>query len=191
MDHLKTTRLTAAKICHEISGYLSVMKFLQEDLKSCENDDLKMLLDDIDLLSYTMDFFRNLYSASKAQNITSNNILNIYKYKGVLLKGAEEVFDSLLTTNEEDILSCILYIIMKSCRKDDVVSIDYTNDVITINATVPLATGIIKALNHRSCEEDIFNVLAKYANYLAYLEKYAINAENDKNNNLRIKLWKE
>ena len=196
MDQLKTTKLTAAKICHEIANYLSIMKFLEEDLRpSCHNDDLKMLLDNVDLLTYTMDFFRNLYASSKQKTGVGDVVFNIYKLKGISLIGSEKVFQSFSNPNEESMLACILYIIMKSCRHGDEVSIAFDNNLgVSIEITASIASlpsSILYAINSDDCEEDIFNVLAKYAKQLANLEKYCMSTNDSVPNNLGIKIWKK
>jgi len=192
MNELRTTKLTAAKICHEISGYLSVMKFLQEDLKSLEsNDDLKMLFEEIDLLSCSMDFFRNIYSSSKQKTGIYKIISNIYKLKGVSLPDLSSLFDNASNANDENFLAGVLYIVLKSCRQGESVFVEgNSSDIVITTGTSSLPSSIINAMNNDDCDEDIFNVLAKYIKTLANLEKYSINVESVLNGGLRIKIWK-
>ena len=196
MDQLKTTKLTAAKICHEIANYLSIMKFLEEDLRpSCHNDDLKMLLDNVDLLTYTMDFFRNLYASSKQKTGVGDVVFNIYKLKGISLIGSKKVFQSFTNPNEESMLACILYIIMKSCRHGYEVCIAFEDNLgVSIEVTASIASlpsSILNALNSDECDEDIFNIIAKYARRLASLEGYCISGDSNGSTNLGIKIWKK
>lgn len=193
MDQLKTTRLTAAKICHEIAGHLSVMKFLQDDLKFAgNNEDYKMLCDGIDMLSNTMDLFRNLYSSSKQKNGIDKIIYNIYKLKGIYLSELSEIFEAFSNSNEENILACMLYIVMKSSRQRDAIKVEEKKpfEIEIFGENLALPSSVINAINDDDCEEDIFNVLVKYAKTLAKLEKIQMGAEVISNGGLRIKIWK-
>ena len=57
MDNINSVKFTVARLCHEIANSLSVIKFLQEDIDSSENYEIKELFKNIDLMVYTMDFF--------------------------------------------------------------------------------------------------------------------------------------
>lgn len=193
MDQLKTTKLTAAKICHEIANHLSVMKFLQEDLKSSYIYEVKELLGTVDLLTATMDFFRNIYSASGSISSTSKVITEIYKLKGVVLKGSE-FFYNFESSDEENIICGMLYIIIKSCKSGDVVSInrEKMSWVITIkNKNRRFPEAVLSAINNREVLEDIFNVFVLYVKQLAMESRYDMLADEDDEEFLRVKIWKK
>ena len=193
MNQLKTTKLTAAKLCHEIAGHLSIMKFLQEDIKTAyDGEDLKMLFDGIDLLNFTMEFFRRMYSSSSQKTGICEVVSNIYKLKNISISDLSDIFEKFKSSNEENILACLLYVVLKSSRSRDSVVVTNTGDKITIeSSTLSLPSSVMTAINDDNCEEDIFNVFIKYAKSLARFENVCMNAEALDKGGLQIKLWKK
>lgn len=186
MNNLKSAKLSVAKICHEMANHLSVMKFLQEDLGNSDVHEVKELLKIVDLLTFTMDFFRNIYTASSANSDIKKILLNIFKLKGIILSDNENS----LSNNFENVLCGILYIIMKNCKSGDEIKLSKIEEIIFI--TIPegrsLSENIVNAFNN-SLDDDVFNVFVNYIKELANLENLKINIEN-KNKNLRVKIWK-
>ena len=192
MIELKTTRLTVAKLCHEISGCLSIMKFLEEDLEASQStEDLKMLFNEVDIISFVMDFFRNIYSSSNQKTEIHNVIANLYKIKNITLNNLPEIFQDFKNGNEENILAGILYIILKSCRAESSVFVCRTVDIVSVTTeNASLSYSIINALNNDDAEEDIFNVFAKYIKAIATSEGYVIKAESLLNGGVSLVICK-
>lgn len=195
MDGLKTTRLTVAKLCHEMSGCLSIMKFLEEDLEASQStDDLKLLFSEIDIMSSVMDFFRAVYSCSYQKTKIYETVVFLYKVKKVSLQSLlviQKIFDDFENGNEENILAGVLYVVLKSCRSSSAVFVENVNSVISITTeNASLAYGTINALNNDDAEEDVFNVFAKYIRILANLEKYVIQASSLLNGGVNITICK-
>lgn len=171
-----------------MANSLNVIKFLQEDIFPSENDTIKELFQNIDLMTYTMDFFRNIYTSSESRGRINEKLLNILKLKDISLIGD---IDILLNISPvfENIICGILYICMKSCKASDNVILEKNNDKIIIqlsNRTFPQETQ--KAFQEPDVEENVFNVFVLFVKYLAKSHDILIHAEFD-SNNIKITLW--
>ena len=190
LDNVKTVQLAVAKICHEIANYLSIIKFLQEDIKEKATPEILELNKNIDLLSYTMDFFRNAYSDSVQSAKTPEIIKAICTLKEIDLKIAPEILENLENNNLINAISLFVYIISKVSKSGERLEISKENDAIVIKTakTVTLQKSIQGVINGESAEEDIFNILACYARYLLNSAEY--NAEIKISDKLQIRIWK-
>ena len=193
-DQLKTTKLTAAKICHEIANHLSVLKFLQEDLKSSYNCEADEIINIVDLLTATMDFFRNIYSTTGSISNISKIITDIYRLKKITIENNGCFYD-FESTNEENIICGMLYVVMKSCKSADTVSINFEKNLWIIkikNKNRKFSDAIFNAINNDEVDEDIFNVFVLYIKKFALESGYSILTDEDATDGfLRVKIWKK
>lgn len=190
LENLKTIQLTAAKICHEIANYLSIIKFLQEDIKENESAEILELNKSIDLLSYTMDFFRNVYGSSVQPSKAPEIIKTICELKDLNLKFDPEI---LTECEDNDLINAIclfVYILSKTSRPNETTFVNKSNEVVTITkeGQSALPKSIKNLLNNESSTEDIFNILASHAKHLLNSSKY--NVEISTKNKLQIRIWK-
>jgi hypothetical protein len=184
-----TLTLTVAKICHEIANYLSILKFLEEDICFSYNAETVEFIKNIDLLSFTMDFFRNIYSNSSQSSNQFENIKNICKLKDIELAVSSQVIDKKLPGNAMNSICVILYIFAKISKTKDMINVDFINDCVVIekNGSANVSNSIIDALNNSTCKKDIFNILAKYAKDLLNSINYNINISTEPK--LIVKIW--
>ena len=173
------TNLTVAKICHEIANYLGVIQFMKEDISS-NNEEIQELLKIIDSLTYTMDFFRNIYSDNIDSNAVINDINRICNLKGIKIL----VEDNLIATIPDNVKNAIfgvVYTIMKVSKKDDVIKLSGTNNktVIKIPEYRTLPTGVANALVNENVTDDIFNIFINYVKNIANSNGYKILLDNE------------
>lgn len=188
MDNLKSVELTVAKLCHEMANSLSVMKFLQEDIDASQNHELKELFKTVDLLTYTMDFFRRIYSLSENSIQVNGILLDILQSKNISLIGNLNIFSN-ASPIFDNVICGILYICMKACREADSILIEETGEKIVIsvsNRTLP--QEVVKALQGTDVTENIFNTFALYIKNLAKLNHIDIISDINPNN-ISITLW--
>lgn len=188
LNNIDSINFTVARLCHEMANSLSVMKFLQENIAPSENNEIQELFKHIDLMTYTMDFFRNIYSSS-VNTVRINDVLfSILNLKNISLNGDIDVF-SKISIVFSNIICGILYIYIKSCRASDSIILKKDNDKIIIsieNRTFPFET--IKAFQESSIEENIFNTFILYIKHLAKSHDILIKSNFD-SNNTTIVLW--
>ena len=169
------TQLTVAKICHEMANHLSIIKFLQEDLAEHNSPELKELLRTVDLLSLTMDFFRNIYSAKIDSVSLFETLKKIYNLKGISLSDPYTIVQS-LPENLQNAISGILYTIMKVSKPGDIVKVsgNFSMIVVDVPKDRALPKNVSASLEETSVNDDIFNIFVNYTKYLADLEDYKI-----------------
>ena len=169
------TQLTVAKICHEMANHLSIIKFLQEDLAEHNSPELKELLRTVDLLSLTMDFFRNIYSAKIDFPTLFETLKKICNLKGICLSDPYDIIQS-LPENLQNAISGILYTIMKVSKPGDVVKVSGNFSMIIVDAPrgKALPKTVTTALEGNFVKDDIFNIFVNYTKYLANLDGYKI-----------------
>ena len=200
MSNLTTTMFTASNLCHEIANYLSVMKFMQEDVEEFlgnkTDETVESLFKTIDQLTLAMDFFRNLYSPAEGKNEVLHILLKLYKIKGIKISGLNEtIYETLENHTTEKIYSAILYVILKSCRDTSHISVEKMSNGVNIicSQDVFLKDSITEAFNSENPDSmhcDNFNILAVYANQLAESEKYTIKAIQSPSKSFMISIWK-
>ena len=186
MDQLKSIQLTVAKLCHELAGPLSIMKFLQEDLAESKNYEVKELLKSLDLLIYTMDFFRLVYSSTSSLEL-KNNLLKILEAKQIKLKDDSEV----LLETSSNLICGILYLVTKSCKPNDIIVIEQDKQTTTITAdNRAFPTEVEAAFNNNQANQNVFNIFVLYLKQIAKTENLEI-ASDSKENRIKVKIWKE
>ena len=181
----KDTNLTVAKICHEMANYLSVLNFIKEDIASNTTGDVREMFKIIELLTHTMDFFRNVY----ADNIDSNTVINVLK-KIYLLKEINLFLPSdNISGKIQGAICCVLYTIMKSSKSGDIVSVSNVGNKVVINmpADCLLPVEVNKALSS-DIPNNAFNILVNYAKSIARLDGYEIKIED---NLKQVVIWKQ
>lgn len=177
-----------ARLCHEMANSLSIIKFLQEDIASSENNETKEFFKHIDLMTYTMDFFRNIYSSSLNTVKLDEILFNIFNLKNISLSGDIDVF-SKISIVFSNIICGILYICMKSCKSSDNIILKKDDNKIIINIrnrSLPFET--IKAFQESNIEENVFNTFILYVKHLAKSHDILIES-NFAPNNTTIALW--
>jgi len=188
LDNINSVKFTVAKLCHEIANSLSVIRFLQEDIDSSENYEIKELFKNIDLMVYTMDFFRNIYSYSGKKPKINEILFNILSLKNISLNGDINIFSE-ISADFDNIICGLLYICMKVCKSSDCITLKKDNDKIILNVsnrTFPQET--IKAFQEPNIEENVFNTFILYVKYLA--KSYGILIDsNFESNNIKLTLW--
>lgn len=174
MTGLNTTRLTVAKLCHEMSGCLSIMKFLTEDLEKAQNaTDLKDLFNEVEMMTAILEFFRAIYSDSKHKANIYDVIANLFQKKKVKLNNSKQIatiFDNLKTGFQERILAGILYIVLQACCSSFSVSVEWREENLCIfSDSATLASNILMALSDDNVEENVFNIFALYVKKMIVL----------------------
>lgn len=204
IDTLLTTQYTASNICHEIANYMSIIKFVQDDVlhdfksRNLSEETLEQLFVNIDIAMLIMDFFRNLYSPSQSKNDVLKILHNIYKFKGVKISGLNpDSSDSIKTYSVERIAASLLFIILKLSRAKNDIIFDSLSGNIVINIK-GYSPDFKKELNKILTDGDdgettqnVFNVMIHYAKCLAAVDKYAIKIDDKNVDNLRIIICKQ
>lgn len=173
-----------------MANSLSIMKFLQEDISFSDNEVIKELFQNIDLMTCTMDFFRNIYASSKNRVRINEILLNILKLKNISLSGDINVL-SKVSIAFENVICGIIYICMKACKTSDNILLENNNNKIVIkisNRTFPQETQ--KAFQELDLEENAFNIFVLYVKYLAKSLDIFIDSDFDLNN-IVITLWNQ
>ena len=178
------TNLTVAKICHEMANYLIILNFIREDIEDSGQPEVMEMLHNIELMTYTMDFFRNIYTDNINPDALMTDIEKICAIKGVNISIIDDI---ILTENVKIIVCGILYIIMKVLEHGDTVNITKNVDKITvvIPGTRNLPLSVSRALS-KNVDDDIFNVFVNYINALANLYEYKIELINQE-----VIIWKK
>ena len=165
------------------------MKILQDDVCLVSSLETTEFIKNIDLLSYTMDFFRNIYSNSRQNSNQFEDIKNICKLKDIELSVSRRFIDKKLPVNVMNSICIILYIFIKISKTKDIINVDFINNCILIekSGSANVSNGIKNALNKNTCREDIFNILAKYAKDLLNSVRYNVNMITEPK--LVVKIW--
>ena len=185
----KDTNLTVAKICHEMANYLSVLNFIKEDVEGTATGNISEMCKIIDLLTCTMDFFRNVY----ADNIDSKAVIDalkkIYHLKAINLFIASNNGIYSLPGKVQGAIYCILYAIMKSSKSGDIVVASRSTDkfVIKLPENRSLPADANEALTE-STQNNVSNILVNYAKSIASPEGYKITLDD---NFKQVLIWKE
>ena len=176
----QTTQLTVAKICHEMANHLSILKFIQEDLADFDRPEIKEMLKTIDLLSITMDFFRNIYSPKIDPVAVSKDLQQIYDLKEIEISDPDGVLQS-VPENLQSAIDAILYTIMKNSKPGDIVKVSKSDNgiILEIPTGRALPQNILNAFVKTPVADDIFNIFVNYAKHLASLDGFKILNEED------------
>lgn len=189
---MQNSRLTVAKVCHEIAGHLSIIKFIEEDIKcGIQNDSVDSLFDEIDLLMYVMEFFRAMYAASTKKSDVVSHIVNIYKSRDINLEDNSHLLFNLDCGYDECIVSGILYIVSKICKKGSNVCVCGNQHSIIIKTSQSISTlNMFDALCNNDTDANLFNIFAKYIRSLMNYAKYSIAIDTLSDSNAIINLYK-
>mgnify|MGYP001056809221 CR=1 FL=1 len=189
---MENTKLTVAKLCHEISGYLSVIKFIEYDVKSeVDNENVKALFTEVDNIVSILEFFRSLYSVGDARGKILDHVYNIYKNKGISITKQDNILNNCNDGYDETILAGILYLTSKLCKKNSHVNVRPDGELFVVEASdIMFASNIFEALCDDNVEKNIFNILAKYVRSLINAKKYKIAVDALSNSNVIIKLYR-
>lgn len=173
------TQLTVAKICHEMANYLSILKFYQDDLNHLNQKEIQEVSKLIDLLSHTMSFFRNIYSPKIDSNSLSEDLKKIYKLKELEISDSNGILKD-ISENLQNVVSGVLYLIMKVSKPSDVVKIsgDLSEIILEIPSGRKLAKNITDAILS-NVSDDVFNVFINFIKHLASLERSEITISKD------------
>lgn len=187
---MKTTKLTVAKVCHELANHLSILAFIKEDLSNSDQPEVKEIVDTVDILMSTMDFFRNIYATKVDPSAVLASIEKIYEQKGIKIFDTNGVFMS-LTDNLQNAISGILYLIMKVSKPGDVV--DVSRKPFGVMIDLPrgrmLQKNVSDTLTEQEVESNVFNVFANYLKYFLDSEGCKVTTEMAVLNQ-RIMIWK-
>jgi len=183
----KDINLTVAKICHEMANYLSVLSFIKEDIAGNATGNIEELCKTIDLLTYTMDFFRNVYADNADSKAEINALKKIYLLKDINLFISSDNGLYSLPNRVQKAICCILYTAMKSSKSGDIVTVSRAMDkfVINIPENTNLPTEVNNALSG-TLPSNVINILINYAKNIASLEGYKIRLEESSN---QVVIW--
>lgn len=202
MDGLLVAQSVATNICHEMANYMSIIKFLQEDIldeiKNGSNsvDSMNQLFDNVENAILSMDFFRNLYSSSESKNEISKIILKICEKKGLKISNfTEQLQDPLFSANVEKAASAILFLITKMNNSKFCITLSIVDKAIIIDVRGCAGEAqrhFIKMISTdiNSENKNTFNIVAHYARILLSLDKLTIKTDNKIVDTLRIKICK-
>ncbi|GHT88616.1 hypothetical protein FACS1894113_1450 [Alphaproteobacteria bacterium] len=191
MENLATTKLTVLKICHEIANCLSIIKFLQDDIPLSNATEANDFIKNIDLMSHTMDFFRNAYSMTIQPASTLNAIRNICNLKDIKLQIDPELLPNNSNATLMNGVFVLLYICTKISKSGDeiVVGGDQNPEHIIINNanSMQIPSDVVDALNNETSNCSIFNIMSIYAKELLRSVNYNVNISVL--NGILIKVW--
>ena len=172
-----------------MANYLNVLNFIREDIAGNATHDLSEMYNVIDLLIYTMDFFRNLYTDITDAKAVIDALKKIYLLKDInlFISDANSMYS--LPGKVQGAICCILYTVMKSLRLGDIVTVSSATDksIINIPENINLPTEVHKALSETT-QSNAFNILINYAKNIASLEGYKIKLED---NSKQVVIWKQ
>jgi hypothetical protein len=163
------SNLTVSKICHEITNYLSVIKFIQEDLSDQNISELNELFANINMIECILKFFRGIYTSFN-DDLTSL-VKFIFILKNITLIDEMKVLEKTACTRVSNVICGLLYVVTKACKVSDVVSITrgfgggYSISIRRPQFSLPQSA--INAFNNEDAEANAFNVFCKYLNSLA------------------------
>lgn len=192
---MKHTRLTVAKICHELANHLSVIQFLRDDLSERKDDEFMELCRGIDCLSLTLRFFRNIYLSNGDVECLVNIVIDLFKATQLVLSDKNNILRNIVNSPKEKVVCGALYIMMKTCKIGDEISIDrvgnngYEIVIQSVGRTLP--SGAIAALSDNDVQEDVFNVFVMYIKDTARLAGLNLKIDKTFNDFLRMLIWKE
>jgi hypothetical protein len=164
-----------------------VIKFIQEDMANLNIPELDELFLNINMLEYTLKFFRGLYTSFNSD--LSHCIRSLFKLKNISLVDEEEVLEETACTRISNIICGILYIVMKACKEGDVVSIEsqgLQGYSMSVNRELSFPQSVINTFNDSNIGTDVFNVLCKYLNDLASDEWGSISVGRTKDDHPEI-----
>jgi hypothetical protein len=191
MNQAHAVELTVAKLCHEMANHLSVITFFREDLAN-KADDLGELFVRIDLLMHVMDFFRGMYSTSGTIADMAEVVLRIANCQRIRINDTANAICNFSTAKEANFFAGVLYILLKICKPEDVITIagDCRFTTVTIDAPRKLHSSVCMAFNGESAEEDIFNIFALHVKILATRQGFGLSTDYDEHEAMRINIWK-
>ncbi|MBQ8651329.1 MAG: hypothetical protein IJ481_02260 [Alphaproteobacteria bacterium] len=186
----KTSNFTVAKICHEMANHLSVLKFIQEDLQS-ENPALSNeIRRSLDLLINTLDFFRSLFVESPEPIRVYDILLKIARLRDIGIK-VESNYDDFEDIHA--IISALIYIIIKTCKRGDIVNIteDYPHVInISVSNQRLVSDVTITSLNE-NVQPNSQNILLVYIKEMLSKKGYNIIAQNNIKDGVNISICKK
>ena len=186
----KTSNFTVAKICHEMANHLSVLKFIQEDLQS-ENPALSNeIRRSLDLLINTLDFFRSIFVESTEPIRVYDILLKIARLRDIGIK-VESNYDDFEDIHA--IISALIYIIIKTCKRGDIVNIteDYPHVInISVSNQRLVSDVTITSLNE-NVQPNSQNILLVYIKEMLSKKGYNIIAQNNIKDGVNISICKK
>jgi hypothetical protein len=182
--------LTVSKICHEIANYLSVIKFIQEDMKNSDMSEMDELFVNIDMIEHTLKFFRGIYTSFN-DDLTLL-IKSIYTSKNIQIIDKFNVLNETACTRISNVICGVLYVIVKSCKEHDSVLVT-KDDAIIFSASVDrdsfsLPQSVINGLNDTDAEPSAFNIFCKHLKGMANDEGLNLYAKENDAGRLQITL---
>ncbi len=201
MPTLLTAQHIASNICHEIANCISAMKLLEEDMvaemkyERCSSALLMQLFDNLDKLTLTMEFFRNLYPASNSKNDILKTAYEICKRKKVkILPSLSDISQSIGKHSIEKTIAVILFILSKSNNKNLEVTISASNSSATIDIkgqSSEFHKYLTDILNKNTDEDtNLSNILVYYIKQLLKPDKIVIKTDSKIVDILRITICK-
>ena len=173
-----------------MANHLSVLKFIQEDLQS-ENPALSNeIRRSLDLLINTLDFFRSLFVESPEPIRVYDILLKIARLRDIGIK-VESNYDDFEDIHA--IISALIYIIIKTCKRGDIVNIteDYPHVInISVSNQRLLSDFTITSLNE-NLQQNSQNILLVYIKEMLSKKGYNIIAQNNIKDGVNISICKK
>ena len=195
---MQNSKLTVAKVCHEIAGHLSIICFMKDDIsdevsvtQQNISEGVSSLFTELELLMKLVEFFRSIYSVSENSNNIIDHTLEILKHKHISVENQSNLM-TLGGGYEECIVCGILYMISKVCKKHTNIKIrkdEYGSIYIGISQSLR-SPSILDSLCDNETECNLFNVFAKYIQSLITQRSYKFALDTLSDNESVIKLYK-
>ncbi|MDR3224013.1 MAG: hypothetical protein LBT03_00275 [Holosporales bacterium] len=186
-------KFSVAKVCHEMANYLSIIKFIQEDLNKINNHELDELFVNIDLLTYTMDFFRGIYSASGSVINLCDVLCKIATLKNVNFIDLDRALPNISSDDSKSFIVGIIYLILKISKTGDTITISkFSSDSmeVRVNNGRTFPKTVMSVFNGNQIPHDIFNVFAIYVFWLAKTNGFEFSVTADGGGDFVVKTWK-
>jgi hypothetical protein len=119
-------------------------------------------------------------------------IIDISKARRLVLLDKDNILKSIVNSPKEKVICGALYIMMKSCKIADEISIDMVGnngyEIVIRSIGRTLSHGNIAALGD-DVSEDVFNVFVIYIKNMARLAGLSIKIDKTFNDFLRMLIW--
>jgi hypothetical protein len=165
--------------------------------KNIQEEATKQLMSQVDSLSSSMDFFRNLYSPSDSKNNVLKIVGNICKHEGIKIpEFTKEVLSQIPNHRIEKSVAVILFLFSKLKKKNLEIEINPTENNISIvlkTSDTDLQKNLLNVIHQISehSEPSHENILIYYVQKLLSIDGYFFKITNKTDNYFEIIICKK
>jgi cob(I)alamin adenosyltransferase len=190
VDDLLMTQHTVSRVCHNIANDVNVIQFILDDLmseatqKNIQEGTVKHLVGQVDALSMSMDFFRNLYSPANSKNNVLKIARNICRFREVRIPEiSQEILSQIPSHRVEKSIAVILFLLAKLKKRNLEIEMKILGNSIGIMLRT-FDIDLQKSLHGILCqisecsEPNHENILVYYAQKLVSIDGYFFKVNN-------------